>query len=120
MKKKKVDFVSVCEIATEEYGLAVGDGEWGPSKLLKDTSKPPSAYVSMFGNLEKKVLALIQNTTSQPSDNSRTKNMICFKCGKKGHMARNCPNQQQSKQSNSEGGRRGDQTKKVNWKRQKP
>ena len=112
MKKKKVDFVSVCEIATEEYGLAVGDGDWGPSKLPKDTSKPPSAYVSMFGNFEKKVMALIQNTTSQPSDDNRLQNMTCFKCQKKGHMARNYPNNQQSRQSNSEGGKRGDQKRR--------
>ena len=114
MKRMKVDFASVCDTAIEEYGLAFGDGEWGPSKLPKDTTQPPAAYVSMLGDFQKKMLTLIQN--KQPySAGNRSSDVTCYNCGKKGHISRNCPSNKRQNRPNNDA-----KTTKMSWKRQKP
>ncbi|KAI2488999.1 hypothetical protein MHU86_25603 [Fragilaria crotonensis] len=104
----KLTYKDICTQAEDTYRTLYDRKEWPPARNVKDSRAPPNA----FGNIaaldnspmtRAEVLTLIQSKPrfgSTFSDGSK-KQGNCNKCGKPGHWAKECPDNNKQHSTNS-------------------
>ena len=87
MEEKELSFEDICDEMATAYDVLFVNNEWPAAKLPADSTSVPSK----FSNLSRHLLTLLQ-AEAKPKGKKDIKEVVCFKCGGKGHFANNCPN----------------------------
>ena len=87
MEEKELTFEDVCDVMGSAYDVLAINNEWPAAKLPSDSAAIPSN----FANLSRHLLTLLQNKSPAGDKKKKKSDIICYKCGEKGHYANRCP-----------------------------
>ena len=104
LKRYGLSYSHICEKAKDFYRELKDNNRWPPAKQPVDTAVPAKSFLTMSSESKQAVLTLVRQELKK--DNSK-ETRTCFKCNKPGHLARNCP-------------LNNDKSKSKNWKRTGP
>lgn len=121
MVEQKLTYKDICTQAEDTYRTLYDRKEWPPARNVRDSKAPPSAYGNIAATADNspitraEVLTLIQTKPSprfgKQSGEGTKKPGNCNKCGKPGHWANECPDNNKQQTSNQryqrQDGRRG-------------
>ena len=104
LSKHKLNYRDICTQAEDTYRTLFDRKEWPPAKNIRDSKAPPTAYGNIASISDKvpitraEVLTLMQSKPRFGGDPSK-KPGTCNKCGKAGHWARECSENNGKQQS---------------------
>ena len=104
LHKAKLDYEHILKFASKTYNDLVEDKKWPPALSPSDSSTSSLAgliHMSSTESISNAVFALLQKSIGNNSGLEKGQLGPCFKCGKLGHLARNCPDITVNKDSDS-------------------
>ena len=108
MKREKLTYKYICRDVRSRYKKKVESKEWPPGMTPTDNRRLPRQYTAA---------ALAMNMSSKPREVN--KKIICYHCGKPGHIKSNCPLLKNSNKFESSDGRTKTKTEKqqrTSWR----